>query len=113
VPNLIPDETFFARISEEGETRALTYAPSRLKSRIYSALVRRQQETGPLLSLPATEAAGERLCVFEQLVQISPLPEEQKCFNLCSVCHARLLGERVENAPIFWPHCPYVAFKKN
>lgn len=113
MPNLIPDETFFARISEEGETTPATHAPSRLRSRIYSALVRRQQETGPLLSLPATEAAGGRLCVFEKLVQISPLPGELKCFDLCRVCHARLLGEHMENAPIFWPNCPYVAFKKN
>lgn len=108
-----PDESFFARISEEAETLPAARAPSRLKARIYSALVGRQQETGPLLSLPATEAAGGRLCIFEKLVQISPLPQGQKCFNLCSVCHARLLGEHIENAPIFWPNCPYVAFKKN
>jgi hypothetical protein len=113
MPNQLPDETFFARMSDVGETTPTTRASSRLKSRIYSALVRRQQETGPLLSLPATEAAGEGLCVFEKLVRIAPLGEEQKCFNLCSVCHARWLGEHIENAPIFWANCPYVAFKKS
>jgi hypothetical protein len=27
------------------------------------------------------------------------------------VCHARVLAERLEHAPIYWPHCPYVRFQ--
>jgi hypothetical protein len=111
VPNPLPDETFFNLISDVGEATPAPRSLSRLKSRIYSALVRRQQETGSLLSLSAI--AGADLCIFEKLVQISPVPEAQKCFNLCSVCHARLLGERIESPPIFWANCPYVEFKKS
>ncbi len=106
------DEGFFVRIFDEADTSTMR-APSRLKSRIYSALVRRQQKTGPLLSLTSTQIAGRQLCVFENLVRIAPLGEQQKCFNVCSICHARVLGEHVENAPIFWPNCPYVAFQKH
>jgi hypothetical protein len=106
------DERFFAQVSDEGDAPSAARAPSRLKSRIYSALIRKQQETGPLLGLTTTKQTGGRLCVFESLVEISPLTESQKCFNLCSVCHARVLGEHVENAPIFWANCPYVAFQK-
>jgi hypothetical protein len=112
MPDLTPDESFFARISEESDP-SVTSAPSRLRSRVYSALVRRQQESGALLSLSATEAAGHPLCVFEKLVRIAPLTEQQKCSNLCSVCHARVMAERMENAPIFWANCPYVTFQND
>ena len=111
MPNLFPDETFLNLISDVSETSPAPRSLSRLKSRIYSALLRRQQETGSLMSLSAI--AGADLCIFEKLVQISPVAEAQKCFNLCSVCHARLLGERMEKPPIFWTNCPYVEFKKN
>jgi hypothetical protein len=87
-------------------------APSRLKSRIYSSLILRQAESGPLRSLTATKAEGRTLCVFEELVQISPFGESVKMRNPCRICHARLLGEHVEGAPIYWPHCPYVLFQK-
>ena len=87
-------------------------ASSRLKSRIYSTLVETQAASGPLRSLTQTRAEGWKLCVFEELVQISPVPETAKRRNPCRVCHARLLGEHVENAPIYWPHCPYVLFQK-
>jgi hypothetical protein len=86
-------------------------APSRLKSRIYSALVQRQVESGPLLSVSETKAEGRRLCVFENLVEISPVGEKVKSLNFCRVCHARVLAEAIENAPIYWPHCPYVHFQ--
>jgi hypothetical protein len=49
--------------------------------------------------------------VFEKLVQIAPLGEKAKSPFFCRVCHARALAESFENPPIFWPHCPYVAFK--
>lgn len=113
--NRIADENFFFSLSaaEERRTSVGVRAPSRLKSEIYSALVRRQAESGPLLSLTETKGAGRSLCVFETLVQIAPIGEKRKHFNLCRVCHARILAERMENAPIFWGHCPYVAFQKH
>ena len=86
-------------------------APSRLKSRIYSALVKRQGQDGPLLSLSEVKAHGDRLCVFEDLVQIAPVSESVRRLNYCRVCHARLLGEMIENAPVFWPGCPYAQFQ--
>ena len=86
-------------------------APSRLKSRIYSALIERQQSDGPLLSLSEVKARGRRLCVFEELVQIAPVGESAKQPNLCRVCHARVLAEKIENAPVYWPGCPYAQFQ--
>jgi hypothetical protein len=32
--------------------------------------------------------------------------------NPCRVCHARLLAEQFESPPIYWPHCPYVSFRR-
>jgi hypothetical protein len=87
-------------------------APSRLKSRVYSALVRKQQETGALLSLGETRAAEHPLCVFEDLWQRATSGEAAQRFNCCSLCHARVLAERLEHAPIYWGNCPYVAFGK-
>lgn len=87
-------------------------APARLKARIYSALVQAQSEAGPLLSLRATKEAGHPLCVFEDTVASLPLGEGIGSRNPCRVCHARILGERLERAPIFWPHCPYAEFHR-
>ena len=84
---------------------------SRLKSKIYSALVERQSQDGPLLSLCATKDSGRELCVFEALVQIAPVGESLKRLNFCHICHARVLGERIENAPVYWPGCPYAQFQ--
>jgi hypothetical protein len=93
-------------------------APSRLKSRIYSALV--EQREGRLLSdirrpsgrsLSRVKAEGRKLCVFEELVQIAPIGESAKRPNLCRICHARILAETIENAPVYWPGCPYVQFQ--
>lgn len=89
------------------------HAPSRLKSRVYSALIRAQQETGPLQTLTESEAAGHGLCVFEKLVQLAPVGEKAKAPFFCWTCHARILAEHVENAPLFWQNCPYVAFKRH
>jgi hypothetical protein len=88
-------------------------APARLKARIYSALVSHQSETGPLLSLAATKAAGSPLCVFEQAIASLPLGDRIGSMNPCRVCHARVLAERVDHAPIFWPHCPYAGFHRS
>jgi hypothetical protein len=87
-------------------------APSRLKSRIYSALMRQHAASGPLLALSATRAAGRALCVFESLTSACSPDERVEQLNLCRVCHARVLGEHVESAPIFWHSCPYVDFQK-
>jgi len=87
------------------------HAPSSLKARLCSALVREQQATGPLASLDSSVASGHGICIFEKLVQISPIGESAKSPFFCHTCHARILAERFDNAPIFWPNCPYVAFK--
>jgi len=86
-------------------------APSRLKSRIYSHLVQDQTGSGPLLSLSETKASGMGLCVFEELVRLAPVGERAKTKNCCRVCHARVLAERIEGAPIYWSNCPYVQFQ--
>ena len=85
-------------------------APARLKSKVYSALVRHMEASGPLLAVGETEAT-HGLCVFEKLVEITPLPEKLQTFNACSICHARVLAESLEHPPIYWKNCPYVNFK--
>ena len=48
-------------------------------ARLYSALIRKQQATGPLLaSLEQSVAAGHDVCVFEKLVQIAPVGNNAK-----------------------------------
>ena len=86
-------------------------APPSLKSRIYSALVARQAQSGPLLGLQTVKAGGRGLCVFEELVRIAPIGGEMKSVNYCRICHARLLAEHMNPAPIYWSHCPYVGFQ--
>lgn len=86
-------------------------APSNLKSKIYSAVVQRQLHDGPLLSLSESKSSGRTLCVFEELVRIAPVGEPTKRLNFCRICHARVLGERLDNAPIYWSGCPYVQFQ--
>ena len=103
------EEQFFERVAASEEPVAA--APPRLKSRIYSALVLAQAETGPLLSLPESKKGGRALCVFEELVRIAPVGQTIASVNYCRVCHARVLAERMESAPIYWPGCPYVQFQ--
>ena len=86
-------------------------APSVLKSRIYSRLVREQAANGPLVSLSDTKTSGGTLCIFEELVSVAPVGDAVKAKNCCRVCHARVVAERIERAPIYWPHCPYVRFQ--
>jgi hypothetical protein len=107
----VTPEEMVARALADAEAPETRRAPSKLKSRIFSALVQQQASTGPLRSLTETKADGGRLCVFEDLVQIAPVGESLKSRNPCRVCHARVLGENVEDAPIWWPHCPYVRFQ--
>ena len=106
------DEHFSRTLYEPSGAEPDERAPSRLKSRVYSALVRAQQETGALESLTRSEAAGHGLCVFEKLVQIAPIGERAKVPFICWTCHARILAEHIEAAPIYWPNCPYAAFQK-
>jgi hypothetical protein len=108
------DEQFFTTIADIEATGAASVArvraPASLKSRVYSSLVAKLAENGPLQSLPATRAAGRDLCMFEQLVCAVPY-DGVASMNPCRVCHARLLAERFESPPIYWPHCPYVEFQ--
>jgi hypothetical protein len=103
------EKEFGLLFSRQEETRER--APSSLKARLYSALVRKQKESGPLASLDESVASGHGICIFEKLVQIAPLGEKAKSPFFCHACHARVLAEHLDNPPIFWPHCPYVAFK--
>ena len=108
------EEQVFAKLAQKAEypEEAPAAASARLKSKIYSSLVKRQQETGPLLSITETKGAGGELCVFEDMWAVLPVGEDMKCRNLCSICHARVLAENLEKPPIYWPGCPYVAFHK-
>ena len=109
------DERWLEQLAEAAdfETEVPARAPARLKAQIYSALLSQLSETGPLLSLAATQAAGSGLCVFEHAISSLPLGERIGSMNPCRVCHARVLAERVDHAPIFWPHCPYSAFHRS
>jgi len=106
------DEHFMKRLADV-ELPQSQPAPASLKAKVYSALVRRQVENGPLASLTESALCGHELCVFEQIVRISPVGERVKSLNICRVCHARVLAEHMDNPPIYWPGCPYVEFKKS
>ena len=108
------DERFFTSLAKKTDAAegSADRAPARLKSRLYSALIAEQAASGPLLNLPATKAAGRPLCVFENLLQVMPVGEDVTSMNPCRVCHARVLAEHFESPPVFWPHCPYVAFRR-
>ena len=103
-------EELLERLAAMDDGPSAERAPARLKSKIYSALVGRLTESGPLLSLDAIKQSGGRLCVFEEIVAALPDRAQIGASNPCRVCHARVLGERLEWAPIFWPGCPYSEF---
>lgn len=107
------DDSFFEELSSatEAELGKMARTPSRLKAKVFSALLARQAESGPLLSVSGCEASGRPLCVFEKAVEILPVGERIKSLNFCRVCHARVAAEKMERAPIFWPHCPYSEFQ--
>ncbi len=109
----LPDEEFMERISDAVELTESESAPARLKAKVYSALMLRLAESGPLMSLSETNARGHKLCVFEELVRIAPVGEGAKSLNICRVCHARVLAEQIENAPIYWNGCSYVDLKNS
>jgi hypothetical protein len=110
--NQHPDDRQFEILAESADDTEGERAPSRLKARLYSALIRRQEESGPLRSLGETRSHGYGLCVFEDLWQRTTTGEPAQCFNCCRLCHARVLAEHLENAPIYWGRCPYVALSK-
>ena len=107
------DDEFMETIADSVELRESERMPSRLKAKLYSALVRQQAKSGPLMGLAETQARGRQLCVFEQFVRIAPVGEKAKSLNICRGCHARVLGENMEAPPIYWSGCPYVDFKKS
>ena len=105
------EEREFSRLFSRPVEHLAERAPSSLKARLYSALVREQQSSGPLASLDETVSAGYGICIFEKLVQIAPVGESTKSRFFCQVCHARALAEAFDHAPIYWTNCPYVVFK--
>ena len=106
-------ERFFSKLAETTEPRPDDdAAPARLQSRIYSRLLAEQSATGRLLSLAETRESGRALCVFETAMLHTPLPQAVRAMNPCYVCHARHLAERLDRAPIFWPHCPYSEYHR-
>lgn len=114
------DRLFSALTADAGEEHLLENlpteapacaAPARLRSRIYSALVSAQAREGALLSLSRCKERGGELCVFEALVEILPVGSSAKSLNYCRICHARVLAEKMESAPIYWPGCPYSGFQ--
>lgn len=107
--DMLSDDLFFERLA--AASPQAVEAPSVLKSRIFSALIQAEAAEGTLMSLPECKSHGGQLCVFEQLVAIAPIGTDLKSRNPCRVCHARVLGENVENAPIWWPGCPYAGFQ--
>ena len=104
------DDLWFERLAEAAGDVTPERAPARLKSKIYSALLARMTESGSLLDLAETKTAGGHLCVFENALTMLPLGTDIRSLNPCRICHARVLGERMEHAPIFWPGCPYADF---
>lgn len=87
-------------------------APARLKSRVFSRVNLEQAKQGPLASVSESKAAGRALCVFENIMEIAPTGDAIKRMNYCRVCHARVLAENMDQAPIWWPGCPYAEFQK-
>jgi hypothetical protein len=106
------DREFFRIFSKPDPEVSEEHAPTRIKARVYSTLIREQQKTGHLQSISEIEAKGHSLCVFEKLVEITPVGEKTKSRFFCWTCHARVAAENIEKAPIFWPGCPYADFQK-
>jgi len=101
---------WFERLSASVGSDTHESAPATLKSKVYSQLLREMAADGPLLDLKTTKNTGGYLCVFENLLTVLPSGSDIAATNPCRICHARVLGERVDHAPIFWPGCPYAEF---
>jgi len=104
------DDLWFERLAEGAGAPIEARAPAVLKAKVYSAMLTRMAESGPLDDLLHSKRAGERLCVFENSLTLLPIGADLRSKNPCRVCHARVLAERMEHAPIFWPGCPYSEF---
>jgi hypothetical protein len=104
------DDLWFERLADATASLSQERAPARLKSKIYSALVTKLAESGRLLGLRETQESGRDLCVFEHALSVLPVGTDIRSMNPCRICHARVLGERLERAPIFWRGCPYSEF---
>lgn len=104
------DASWFEHVVEAGGDLPPERTPARLKSRVYSAVIQELASTGPLLDLKESRDEGRQLCVFEQAVAVLPVGADVRAKNPCRICHARVLGERMDHAPIFWPGCPYSEF---
>jgi hypothetical protein len=104
------NDRWFERLAETTGPLQQDRATAKLKSTVYSVLVSRMAETGPLLDLPTTKARGGHLCIFESALSLLPLGADVHSMNPCRICHARVLAERMPRAPIFWPGCPYSSF---
>lgn len=101
------DDQFFQSLAEPHDATAP--APARLKSRLYSAIVRESQKKSPLRVLSETRRAGYQLCHWEEIMQLVP---GAGSVNHCHLCGMRLLAESLENAPLPWSGCPYAQFHK-
>ena len=108
--NLQNDDRLFELLARQPDEAESQRAPSRLKAKLYTSLVQKQQESGRLRTLTETRADGRGLCVFEELWSRAVSAEAAQSFNCCSLCHARVLAEHWEAAPIYWGNCPYAAF---
>ncbi|MEZ5403729.1 MAG: hypothetical protein R2729_28875 [Bryobacteraceae bacterium] len=110
-----PEELDIALLAAGADPAADAERPvsSRLRARILTAMLREQAAEGPLLDLAECKSRGGELCVFEELVTIAPVGKANRERNPCNVCHARVLAERMEPAPIWWPGCPYADFQKS
>jgi hypothetical protein len=104
------DEVWFQQLADITGFAREDRAPARLKSKVYSSLVTSMAQSGPLLDLTDVTDAGGHLCVFEHALTMLPVGGGVRSMNPCRVCHARVLGERLQHAPIFWPGCPYSKF---
>ena len=104
------DQRWFERLADLDADAPDAPAPPKLKSQVYSAVVARLAQSGPLEDLLHTKQAGGHLCVFENALTVLPVGTDIRSKNPCRMCHARVLGERMDHAPIFWPGCPYSEF---
>ena len=104
------DEVWFQQLADATGFASEDRAPAHLKSKVYSSLVTSMAQSGPLLDLKDVKDGGGHLCVFEQAIAMLPIEAGVRSTNPCRICHARVLGERLEHPPIFWPGCPYSEF---
>jgi hypothetical protein len=107
------DDQWFEHLAASAPAATEERAPATLKSKVYSTVVARMAESGPLLDLKATAKSGGHLCVFEHALVMLPVATGVGSMNPCRICHARVLGERMARAPIFWPGCPYSEFQNH